>query len=92
MNNLKQTVWAEIKKIPFGQTLSYQQLATKIGKPKAVRAVASAVAANKKFYLIPCHRIIKSNGEIGEYRWGKTTKKILLITEKTIIKLYEKLK
>ena len=74
----QQLVWSELLKIPKGQTRSYKQLAISLGKPTAVRAVASAVAANTLFYQIPCHRVIRSNGEIGEYRWGKELKAQLL--------------
>jgi O-6-methylguanine DNA methyltransferase len=85
--SLKKLVFQELKKIPFGQTKSYQEIANAINKPKAVRAVASSIAKNKTFYLIPCHRVIKSNGEIGEYRWGKNLKKILLQIERKITAL-----
>jgi O-6-methylguanine DNA methyltransferase len=84
--NFTKTVLAEVNNIPFGETRSYKQIADNIGNPKAVRAVASAIASNKKFYLIPCHRVIKSDGKIGEYRWGKSLKKILLTIEKYIKK------
>jgi O-6-methylguanine DNA methyltransferase len=83
----KQLVWTELKNIPFGATKSYQEIANAINKPRAVRAVATAIGQNTKFYLIPCHRVIRSNGEIGEYRWGKNLKKLLLKLEKSILNL-----
>lgn len=63
-------VWQTLLNIPVGQTLSYSQLAEKLNKPKAFRAVANACGANKIAYLIPCHRVIGSNGAITGYRWG----------------------
>ena len=72
MKNLKGTdfqkmVWNEIKKIPKGETISYKELAIKIGKPKAHRAVANACAKNPSLEIIPCHRVICSNGKLGGY-------------------------
>jgi AraC family transcriptional regulator of adaptative response/methylated-DNA-[protein]-cysteine methyltransferase len=77
----QQQVWQALLTIPKGQTRSYKQLAISVGKPTAVRAVASAIAANTLYYQIPCHRVIRSNGEIGEYRWGKELKAELLKLE-----------
>lgn len=74
-------VWNAIKTISIGKTVSYSQLAKKIGKPKAVRAVASVCAKNVIGLLIPCHRVIKSNGETSQYRWGMEKKKDLLKLE-----------
>lgn len=71
-------VWQALLSIPVGQTLSYSQLAEKIGKPKAFRAVASACGANKLAVVVPCHRIIGSNGSITGYRWGVERKKEIL--------------
>jgi AraC family transcriptional regulator of adaptative response/methylated-DNA-[protein]-cysteine methyltransferase len=65
-----------------GQQLSYGELATRIGNPRAVRAVASACAANRIAVLIPCHRILRSDGGLGGYRWGLERKRILLEAEK----------
>ena len=64
------------------ETLSYQELAERVGQPKAVRAVASAVAENRIAMLIPCHRIIHKDGTTGEYHWGRELKKQLLEWEK----------
>lgn len=74
-------VWKALRDIPLGGTLSYSQLAAKIGKPSAVRAVASACARNKVALLIPCHRIIAANGSMAGYRWGLEHKETLLKRE-----------
>lgn len=79
--NLQQTVWQELTKVPYGTTISYEELALRIGNPKAVRAVATAVGENPLSIVIPCHRIIRKNGEIGEYHWGSDVKKKLLAYE-----------
>ena len=76
-------VWKEVMKVQKGETISYQELAERIGEPKAVRAVASAVAQNPIAMLVPCHRIIHKDGTIGEYHWGKELKKQLLDWEKS---------
>jgi AraC family transcriptional regulator of adaptative response/methylated-DNA-[protein]-cysteine methyltransferase len=78
----QQRVWQVLRAIPVGSTLSYQQVATQIGNPKAVRAVASACAANKLAIAIPCHRVVGSNGSLSGYRWGVERKKALLELEK----------
>jgi AraC family transcriptional regulator of adaptative response/methylated-DNA-[protein]-cysteine methyltransferase len=75
---LRLKVWQALMAVPEGQVLSYGQLAQLVGAPKAVRAVASCVAANPIAYLIPCHRVIRANAEFGEYRWGPQTKRALL--------------
>lgn len=71
-------VWEALLKIPFGQLDSYDQIAAAIGKPKASRAVGSAVGANPIAYLIPCHRVIRKVGEIGQYRWGRERKQAII--------------
>ena len=75
-------VWKEVMKIPKGQTVSYQELAERIGEAKAVRAVATAVAQNPIAILVPCHRVIHKDGTLGEYHWGRELKKQLLDWEK----------
>lgn len=77
----QQQVWQALADMPAGEVLSYTQLAEWIGKPAAVRAVASAVAANPVAWLIPCHRIVRSSGEVGEYRWGSAIKAAMLSAE-----------
>ena len=71
-------VWHALMRIPFAEVISYQGLAESIGRPTAFRAVATAIAQNRCGFLIPCHRVIKKNGESGEYRWGSEMKRRLL--------------
>jgi AraC family transcriptional regulator, regulatory protein of adaptative response / methylated-DNA-[protein]-cysteine methyltransferase len=71
-------VWEALLRIPAGCVTSYGDLAEKIGKPKASRAVGSAVGQNNIAYLIPCHRVIRETGVLGDYRWGSARKKALL--------------
>lgn len=71
----QQQVWQALCTIPCGETVSYQQLANTIGKPKAVRAVASACAANKLAIVIPCHRVVRGDGALSGYRWGGHAKR-----------------
>jgi AraC family transcriptional regulator, regulatory protein of adaptative response / methylated-DNA-[protein]-cysteine methyltransferase len=75
-------VWRYLQSIPYGETRSYEQVARGIGKPRAARAVAQACAANRTALAIPCHRVIRSSGEPGGYKWGVDRKKKLLRTEK----------
>ncbi len=74
-------VWSYLQQIPYGQVRSYRDVARGIGQPGAVRAVASACAANPVALVIPCHRVIRSNGEPGGYRWGGDLKQALLDLE-----------
>lgn len=75
-------VWKALMKIKAGSTVSYEDIATSIGKPKAVRAAASAIANNKIAYVIPCHRVIRKNGlYVGRYRWGVERKTEMLLYE-----------
>jgi AraC family transcriptional regulator, regulatory protein of adaptative response / methylated-DNA-[protein]-cysteine methyltransferase len=78
----QQQVWAILRQIEPGETLSYTDVADKLGKPKAVRAVATACAANKIAVVIPCHRVILKTGEVSGYRWGIERKKKLLEIER----------
>lgn len=77
----QQKVWQALLEIPFGCTMTYQEIADKIGSPKAYRAVANACAANKLAVAIPCHRVIRQNGELSGYRWGIERKAKLLKRE-----------
>jgi AraC family transcriptional regulator, regulatory protein of adaptative response / methylated-DNA-[protein]-cysteine methyltransferase len=77
-------VWEELRKIPFGATRSYQEIAFAIGKPKAVRAVARACASNHAALVIPCHRVIRGDKSLGGYRWGLERKEKLLRQEASI--------
>jgi len=74
-------VWQELVKVPWGETITYATLAERIGQPTASRAVGNAVGDNPIFCLIPCHRVIRSDGSLGNYRWGSTLKRLLLETE-----------
>ena len=81
--NFQIKVWKEIAKIPKGKTKSYKEIAIAIGRPKSSRAVANACGKNPYPLEIPCHRVIKSNGEIGGYsgKGGVKVKRILLSKE-----------
>lgn len=74
-------VWSELRRIPYGETRSYKEIAERIGSVKAVRAVARACATNPVALVNPCHRVIASNGNLSGYRWGIDRKKILLDKE-----------
>ncbi len=74
-------VWSALQQIPPGTTLSYAEVAEAIGKPQAVRAVAGACAANTLAVAIPCHRVVRSDGALGGYRWGLERKEALLTHE-----------
>lgn len=74
-------VWELLRKIPYGETVSYSQIAEKLGDKKKVRAVAQACASNRVAVVIPCHRVIGSSGKLSGYRWGVERKEKLLNTE-----------
>jgi AraC family transcriptional regulator of adaptative response/methylated-DNA-[protein]-cysteine methyltransferase len=74
-------VWQELQKIPFGQTRTYAEIAKRIGQPTASRAVARACATNPAALIIPCHRVVRENGDLGGYRWGTERKRSLLTKE-----------
>jgi AraC family transcriptional regulator of adaptative response/methylated-DNA-[protein]-cysteine methyltransferase len=75
-------VWRYLQSIPAGTTRSYTEVARGIGRKSAVRAVASACAANPLAVVIPCHRVIRADGELGGYRWGTDRKRRLLARER----------
>jgi AraC family transcriptional regulator of adaptative response/methylated-DNA-[protein]-cysteine methyltransferase len=77
----QEAVWRELRKIPAGETRSYAQIAAAIGQPKAVRAVGSANGDNHVAVLIPCHRVIRSDGTLGGYAGGLHRKRKLLDAE-----------
>ena len=81
--NFQKTVWKEISKIPFGETRTYKDLAIAIGKPNSSRAVANACGKNPYPVIIPCHRVIRSDGKLGGYSGvgGVKKKKELLKLE-----------
>lgn len=75
-------VWLALLRIPAGRTASYGDVAEAVGRPAASRAVGGAVGANRISILIPCHRVLRSSGALGGYRWGETRKRLLLALEK----------
>jgi len=75
-------VWQELQKIPRGATRSYSQVARALGRPKAVRAVARACATNPVSIVVPCHRVVRADGNLAGYRWGINRKEQLLATER----------
>jgi AraC family transcriptional regulator of adaptative response/methylated-DNA-[protein]-cysteine methyltransferase len=79
--NFQWKVWQALRAIPTGQTRSYQEIAQAIGQPTSTRAVARACATNPVAVLIPCHRVIRNNGQLGGYRWGIERKQQLLAHE-----------
>ena len=80
----QQRVWDVLRHIKPGETMSYSDVAERLGKPTAVRAVASACASNKLAVVIPCHRVISKAGKLSGYRWGTERKKMLLEAEQEI--------
>ncbi|RBP31159.1 O-6-methylguanine DNA methyltransferase [Marinobacter pelagius] len=74
-------VWEALQTIPPGETVSYAELARQVGNPKAIRAVAGACAANRLAVVIPCHRVVRSDGNLSGYRWGIDRKRALLERE-----------
>lgn len=80
----QQQVWRALQTIPNGETRSYTEVAEMVGRPAAVRAVARACASNKVAVAIPCHRVVRSDGELSGYRWGIERKRKLLEREKQV--------
>ncbi|MCX8103974.1 MAG: methylated-DNA--[protein]-cysteine S-methyltransferase [Candidatus Bipolaricaulota bacterium] len=85
----QQRVWQELRKIPYGQTRSYSEIARRIGRPKATRAVARACATNPVPIVIPCHRVIREDGSLGGYDGGIARKRALLAHEGALQELDE---
>ena len=75
---LQLQVWNALLKIPAGKVTNYKTLAKHIGKPRAVRSIATAIGRNPLCWLIPCHRVLRSNGELGGYHWGLKVKTTML--------------
>ncbi|MBW4077696.1 MAG: methylated-DNA--[protein]-cysteine S-methyltransferase, partial [Acidobacteria bacterium] len=75
-------VWSALQVIPLGETRSYGEVATMIGEPRAIRAVATACASNPVALVVPCHRVVRSDGSLAGYRWGLGTKEALLEAER----------
>lgn len=80
----QEAVWAELRLVPMGRTITYAELARRIGRPEAVRAVAGACGANRIAVAIPCHRAIGSDGSLAGYRWGVDRKRELLRLERSL--------
>ncbi|MGO3344421.1 MAG: methylated-DNA--[protein]-cysteine S-methyltransferase [Marinomonas sp.] len=80
--DFQQLVWRALFAIPAGEIRTYSDIAAILDKPNAVRAVATACAANKIAVLIPCHRVVRKGGSLAGYRWGLARKKVLLDREK----------
>lgn len=81
-SNLQLAVWKALQTIPFGKTATYQDIAKIIGKPQAYRAVGTAIGQNPLPIVIPCHRVIRANGDMGQFGLGADVKKWLLDWEK----------
>ncbi len=79
--DFQKRVWRALLGIPAGATISYKELASRAGTPGAIRAVAGACAANPLAFIVPCHRVVRNNGEISGYRWGVARKQALLKRE-----------
>jgi AraC family transcriptional regulator, regulatory protein of adaptative response / methylated-DNA-[protein]-cysteine methyltransferase len=77
-------VWEELRRIPYGSTKSYTEVARAIGKPKAIRAVARACASNPVSIVVPCHRVVREDGNLAGYRWGLERKKTLISKERQL--------
>lgn len=75
------SVWRALLRIPEGHVISYKSLAAHAGEPAAIRAVGTAVGRNPIAYLIPCHRVIRETGVLGQYRWGSTRKRVIIAWE-----------
>lgn len=81
--DFQRRVWQALTEIPRGETRSYGELAAALGRPTAARAVARACATNRVAVVVPCHRVVRTDGELGGYRWGVERKRRLLIRERT---------
>ncbi len=79
----QQEVWNALRAIPYGTTQTYQQVAQRMGRPEATRAVAQACASNPVALIVPCHRVVRADGTLGGYRWGIERKCALIAHEAT---------
>ena len=86
----QQRVWQALRAIPYGETRSYGAVAEAVGHPGAARAVARACAANPVALVIPCHRVVRGDGDPGGYRWGVARKRLLLEQERSAAQLAER--
>ena len=78
----QQKVWAALQEIPAGTTVTYTDIANRIGTPRAVRAVGTACGQNPVSIAVPCHRVLRGDGSLGGYRWGLERKRVLLDRER----------
>jgi len=78
-------VWQALRAVPAGQTVSYAELARRIGQPRGARAVARACASNVLAVAIPCHRVVRGDGALAGYRWGVARKQALLASERSTV-------
>jgi methylated-DNA-[protein]-cysteine S-methyltransferase len=74
--------WAALRRIPAGETLTYTELATEAGRPEAIRAAGSACGRNPVALIVPCHRVVRTDGGLGGYAWGLDVKRQLLAHER----------
>ena len=88
---LQKAVWEKLKEIPEGRVTTYALLAKVVGKPKAVRAVASAVGKNPDLVVVPCHRVVRSDGSVGQYAGGQDEKIKLLNKERVPVSSHNKI-
>ena len=79
--HFQRLVWKALLSIPQGETVSYQEIAKRVGRPRSVRAVGQAVGRNPVAIFIPCHRVLRKDGQLGGYRWGPERKQLLLAGE-----------
>lgn len=79
--NFQLQVWQALLRIPPGEIVSYQEIASSLGQPTAARAVGTAVGQNRTGFLVPCHRVLRSNGLLSHYRWGQVRKRAMLAWE-----------
>ena len=87
--DFQKAVWMALLNIPKGRVCSYRDIAVAIGRPKAVRAVGTAVGSNPVSLVVPCHRVVQSNGKLGNYGWGLSIKQALLEQERALSDVWE---
>ncbi len=83
----REAVWRAITTIPLGHTATYQELAQTIGNPRALQAVGTAVGANPFVWVVPCHRVVRADGRLGNFALGSTLKAALLLWERRVLAL-----
>lgn len=83
----REAVWRAMTTIPLGHTATYQELAQTIGNPRALQAVGTAVGANPFVWVVPCHRVVRADGRLGNFALGSTLKAALLLWERRVLAL-----